>query len=392
MQRRKRSILYNSFDRNTYARGPTIAARSWEGGIVKRYRISIITLLLALSWPAVGQPPSGATRFDVLRAKGVNAEITVFPVRLGARAMPEAGEALAILLERGGMRNVDWTTDVFPRAGEAAFQQMTTEFGDYVRQNATATEYALYAEVLGVPGKGIAEIRGTLVDKDGVPVWSYRQTPQDEEFRKVQPKEPLECIAMLVNALRGPLGLQDPFRADAFEGKLARRNAERVGLPTDSERTAMKKALLYARTELAGSRMAVFPVLVDGRPDRRQATHLAGVLNEENFGKAEVAAAQPAIEVQAVPNEQQRLWQMARAVREYLHRTPAAADYVLYADYTFAPGGRAFTVHFVVCDRNGEWVIVDFQNNHWPDFNSMQLNSGDDCDRLVIKRLKRLLR
>jgi hypothetical protein len=44
-----------------------------------------MTLLLALSWPAVGQPPSIATRLDQLKAKGVNAEITVFPVGLAER-------------------------------------------------------------------------------------------------------------------------------------------------------------------------------------------------------------------------------------------------------------------------------------------------------------------
>ena len=223
-------------------------------------------------------------------------------------------------------------------------------------------------------------------------MWSYRQTSQDEEFKKAQPKEPLECIVMLVNALRDPLGLHDPFRPDAFEGKLAKRNAERTGLPANSERTAMQKALMDARTKFGGSKVAVFPVLIDGQPDRKQAAHLAEALNEENFGKAEVAAAQPAIKIQAVPNEQQRLWQMARAVREYLRQTPAAADYAVFADYVFAPGGSAFTVHFVLCDHNGEWVIVDFQNNHAPDFNSMELKSGDDCDRLVIKRLNRLLR
>ena len=43
-----------------------------------------MTLLLALSWPAVGQPPSIATRLDQLKAKGVNAEITVFPVGLAS--------------------------------------------------------------------------------------------------------------------------------------------------------------------------------------------------------------------------------------------------------------------------------------------------------------------
>jgi len=351
-----------------------------------------MALLLAVWRPAPAQTTSPAARLDQLKAKGLNAEITVFPVRLGPRAMPEAGEVFAILLEHGGMPNVDWTRQAFPGSAGASFPQMTKEFGDYVRASAVPTTYALYAEVLGEPGKGIAEIRSVLVDKDGEPVWTYRQTAADEEFKKAHPDEPLECIAMVVNALREPLRLQDPFRPDAFEGKLTKRNAERTGLPTNNERMALQKALLDARAKFAESKVAVYPVLIDGQADRKQAAHLAEVLTQGRLGKAEVAAAQPGIKIQAVPNEQQRLWQMARAFREYLRQTPAGADYAVLADYAFAPDGNAFTLHFVVCDGKGEWVVVDFQNSHQPDFQSMALKSGDDCDRLVAKRLDGFLR
>ncbi len=255
-----------------------------------------------------------------------------------------------------------------------------------------STPYALYLEVLGAPAEGPAEIRGVIVAKDGEPVWTYRQTPRDEEFQKARPRDPMECIAMLVNALRQPLGLQDPFRPDAFEGRLTKRNAERTGLPTNSERAAMQKALVEARTKFAAAKVVVFPVLIDGQPDRKQAAHLANALSGENFGRAEVATAQPAVRIPSGPNEQERLWKVARAVREHLRQTPAAADYAVYADYTFAPDGKPFTVHFIVSSGNGEWVLVDFQNDHWPDFKSMDLKSADDCDRLVIKRLDRRLR
>jgi len=237
--------------------------------------IRAAALLLAFSWLAAGQSPSPAGRLETLKTKGLDAEVMVLPVRLGDRTVSEVGEVVAMSLEHGGMRKVDWTTQAFSRPGEATFQEISTAFGDYVRQSAITTEYTLYAEFRGTPGAGVAEIRGLLVDKGGNPVWSYRQTP---------------------------------------------------------------------------------------------------------------------IEIQNVLNEQQRLWQMARAIREYLRQTPAAADYAVLADYAFAPDGKAFTVHFVVCDHNGDWVIVDFQNDHFPDFQAMELKSGDDCDRLVTKRLDRFLR
>ena len=358
--------------------------------------IRAAALLLAFSWLAAGQSPSPAGRLETLKAKGLDAEVMVLPVRLFDGTMSEAGEVVgelvAVSLEHGGMRKVDWTTQAFSRSGEATFQQMSTAFGDYVRGSAITTEYTLYAEFLGTPGAGVAEIRGLLVDKGGNPVWSYRQTPEDEGFKKMRPREPMQCIVMLVNALREPLGLQDPFGPNAFEGRLTERWAKRTGLPTSGERAALQKALETARTKFAGSKLVVFPTLIAGQPDRKQAAHLADMLNGQKLGKAEVATAQPAIEIQNVPNEQQRLWQMARAIREYLRQKPGAADYAVLADYAFAPDGKAFTVHFVVCDHNGEWVIVDYQNDHFPDFQAMELKSGDDCDRLVTKRLDRFLR
>jgi hypothetical protein len=344
-------------------------------------RIGLL-LLLAMAWPAAGQTAS-----QVASKPDANAEITVLPVRIGNRAMPEAGEVLAMFLEHGGMPNVDWTSQPFLRSGPAEFPQLTADFGDYVRRGAVQTAYALYAEIAFAPGIGITEIRGILADKEGKPVWSYRRTSEDEDFKKAHPGEPMECLAMLVKALREPLGLQDPFRPDAYEGRLTQRWAERTGLPTNSERTAMRNALPDALAKFGRSSALVFPVVVNGRPDRQQAARLAETLNGRYFRKAEAAASEAAVEIQNVPNEQQRLWQAARAFREHLRRSPAAADFAVFADYAVAPDGRPVAVHFVVCDRNGEWVIVDFQNDHWPDFRSMDLKSAADCDRLVAKRL-----
>jgi hypothetical protein len=92
---------------------------------------------------------------------------------------------------------------------------------------------------------------------------------------------------------------------------------------------------------------------------------------------------------QAEPNEMKILWDMAREFREYSRKNPADADYALYADYGFNPEQweQGF-VHFVVCDRSGEWVIVDLQNSHHPDYQSVKPKSREDCNRLLVQRLK----
>jgi len=110
-------------------------------------------------------------------------------VLLVNRTMPELGEVVALGLERGGMQKLELGTQVFRRSEWATFQQVTEDYGDFVRQNPITTE----------------------------------------------------------------------------------------------------------------------------------------MLNREKFGTVEVSQEQPTIEVPQVPNEQQRLWPMARGFRRHLHQKPAGA-------------------------------------------------------------------
>ncbi len=98
--------------------------------------------------------------------------------------------------------------------------------------------------------------------------------------------------------------------------------------------------------------------------------------------------------IQPWRNEQKPLWELARAFQKHVKRNPPEADYALLADYMMDPraGRGAWAVHFVICDRDGEWVIVDFQNNHHGDFQSIDPKTFDDCGRLVAKRLEGYLR
>jgi hypothetical protein len=352
-------------------------------------RLNLTIVLLAAA--ALAQEP--ANPLDAPKAKGQDAGITIFPVLLAGRLFPQASEVVGIFLERGGMRNLELSSAEFRRAEGATMEQAAAQFGEFVRRNPIRTEYALYAEFLGAPATGISEVRGILVDKRGNTVWSDRQTPQDAAFKEQKPRDPMECAVLLVRRLRETLGLQDPFRPDAPEGKLAKSQAERTGLPTQTEQAAMKQARETARTKFAGAKVTVFPILIAGGTDRTQATRLGQLLSQEKLGKVEAAAAGPALELRPGPNEQQRLWDTARGFREHLRRTPPAADYAIYAEYGIdRERGGAFFVHFVVCDPSGEWVIVDFQNEHHKDFQSVAPKSADDCDRLVAKRLAGYLR
>jgi hypothetical protein len=137
----------------------------------------------------------------------------------------------------------------------------------------------------------------------------------------------------------------------------------------------------------------VYPARVGGdHTDQTCATHLAELLNETKLCQATMAKTGPLLEGAGWPNEMQVLWLFARAAREYTLQNPFYSDYVLFADYWFAPDGRVWAVHFVVCDRAGDWVIVDLQNNHQEDFQRIDPKTLADCDRLVCERLKTRLR
>ena len=54
--------------------------------------------------------------------------------------------------------------------------------------------------------------------------------------------------------------------------------------------------------------------------------------------------------------------------------------------------GKVWTVHTIVCDRAGDWVIVDFQNEYQADFNRIAPKSRSDADDLVVERVAGYLR
>jgi len=152
----------------------------------------------------------------------------------------------------------------------------------------------------------------------------------------------------------------------------------------------MKKAMPRAT-------LVVFPVRVriaDNAADAASAADLAKMINDAGMCKAEPAK-QPLLlkASQEDPNEAKVLWDLAREFRDYVKKNPTDADYVLYADCRFNPEHweQGF-VHFIVCDRKGEWVIVDLQNSHHRDYQSIKPTSREGCNKILIKRLESYLR
>jgi len=348
----------------------------------------------AVGLAAAADPPvatDGGKLLAQFKAAGRNASLTVYPAGLIGRPARNVGEVVALMLERGGMKNLEIDAPEFQPAAGATIDETAKAFGEFVKANPPKTDYALFADFLGSHEKGLDEARAVVVTRDGALVWQDRQTRADADYRKIAPKEPMDCCVLVVQRLRPLLGLDDPMRASAPEGKLAQRWAQKSGVPDKAEFEAMRERQQVLCKAAATATLRVYPALAGDELSAESATHLVELINDAKLAKAAVAAAGPQPEIKGSSNEQKMLWEMARQARDYVQAHRPEADYVLFAHYLMGKDrtGQPVVggVHFVVCDREGRWVIVDFQNSHHEDFNSIPTKTRVDCDQLVAKRL-----
>ena len=371
--------------------------------LIRRPLVALMAGLVALAIVPACQARGGnrqvpleqQERLDTMRAKGTQASLTVFPVIMGDSEAfnKDVADVVAVLLGKAGMKNLETTDAVFRLSKEAPFEQAAELFGEFVRKNPIETDYALYAEFVGSPETGPKEIRSVIVDRTGQSVLVDRQTAADREFKRAKPHTPMTCCMFLVERVRTQLGIPESARDESAKGKFSQRPPEDAPTPGKAERAAMKKRLAVMKKAGFGATVAIFPVrLSDDDVGTRDAAHLAGLLGKKKLCEAGAVDSPLRVKIQFAHNEQKLLWDLARAFQDHVKENPPEADYALLADYLFPRPDRAWAVHFVICDREGEWVIVDFQNEHHGDFQSVDPKTPDDCGRLVAKRLEGYLR
>lgn len=362
----------------------------------------LLSVLFASGWtPAQGAPqaPSVSTgqekTLELMRSKGTEASLTILPIRVAGNPIDRVSEVVGLLLERQGLKNIELGKTAFNPEDKTDMGRLVDSLGGFVRTNPITTDYALYAEYNGNRQTGLNELRAAVVDKTGAPVWADRLTPQDEAFKRLESVEPMTLSFLLVERLSPQLSLDEETAKAATPGKMARLMEERSGMPPENERTPLPARQEKLKQLLPSVTLVVFPPRVGGNAvDAASAANVAKVINEEGWCKAEPAKQSVLLKASlAGPNEMKALWDMAREFRDHARTSQTDADYVLYADYVFNPQNweQGF-VHFVVCDRTGEWVIVDMQNSHHDDYRSIKPTSKEGCDQLLVKRLKGYLK
>jgi hypothetical protein len=387
-----------------------------EGTSMRRRKTPLALFVLLMFLAACSNIAASQEEGKVTPIRGFpDASLTIFPVALNItgpldkneqyRAFADAyqrafrerasAETLGLLLEEKGYDKFEVTDADFQFPTDTtAREKRAAAFGKFVRELELKTDYALGIEFTIHIEKSWQEEYLVIVDANGDIVWEDRQGPGDRAFDEDYTGSELGRLELTCSRLMPVMGLAKlPEKELAADKKLALREMRAKEPPSKSEFAAMDERLKTMKRTGASARVLVYPARVGGdHTDQTCATHLAELLNEAKLYQATMAKTGPLLEDAGWPNEMQVLWLFARAAREYTQQNPVDSDYVLFADYWFAPDGRVWAVHFVVCDRAGDWVIVDLQNNHQEDFQRIYPKTLADCDRLVCERLKTHLR
>jgi hypothetical protein len=375
-----------------------IENRNTERAVWSAWKKVVFGLGWASAQQTLPQPrvsPEQQKRIELMKSKGAEASMTILPVRLGGRPFDRVSEVVGMLLEQQGLRNIELGKTAFDPDKETDMTRLAGSLGDFIRKNPIATEYALYAEFNGSREAGLNEIRAVVLDKTGAAVWTDHLTGQGTEIKNLQGREPMTFSVLLVERLSPELRLNETTAKAAKPGRMAAIMAERSGLPPESERAPLPERQKKMKETGQKASLLVYPARVRGNAvDAASATELAKMINAARLCKAVPAKNSMLLKAsQADPNELKTLWGLAREFRDYAKKNPVDADYVLYADLVFTPGNweQGF-VHFVVCDPKGEWVIVDMQNSHHDDYQSIKPTSKDGCEQIPLKRLEGYLR
>ena len=344
-----------------------------------------------------GVSPEQQKRIEALKAKGPEASLTLLPVRLGGRYWERVNEFVGGLFEEQGVKNVTLGKTEFNPGDKIDMKQLVDSLNKFIKMNPITTDYALYTEYNSAGADKLDEFRAVVVDKAGALVWADRQTPEDEAFKRLQAENAMAMSSLLVERLSPLWGLNEQTRKAAKPGKIAAIMAARSGVPPESETAPMPGRQKEMKQAMPKAILVVFSPRVrvaDKAAEAAGAADLAKAINEAGLCKAAPAKQSLLLKAsQEEPNEMKVMWDLAREFRDYVKKNPTDADYVLYADYRFNPQHwQAGFVHLIVCDRKGEWVLAELTNSDHLDYQSIKPTSKEDCDKLLVKRLKSCLK
>jgi hypothetical protein len=343
--------------------------------------------------PQLSMPPEQQARLDVLKTKGPEASLSILPVMLVGRPFDRVTDVLGVMLEQRGLQHIEIGKVPFTAGVKTEMPALSVSLAAFLKTNSIATDYALYAEF---NGPTLDEVRAVVVNKSGEMVWSDHQTTRDKAFQALgTPRDPMTLMAFLVDRLSPQFSLNDDTakkRSHKLEDAFQANSGYAPAGETEERMPARLKTMKESRQKAT---LMVLGVRMDRAVNITNASDLAKRIGEAKLFQAVAPAKQPVLlEAKLAGGDQMRyLWTIAREFQAYVKKNPPDADYVLYADYIFdrqhwQQGG----VQFVVCDRQGEWVIAELTNSDQEDYQRVKPISAEGCDKLLVERLADRLR
>jgi hypothetical protein len=293
------------------------------------------------------------------------------------------------MLENAGLHRIEVPGQPFAKdpAGEGG---VATQFAAMIAKAGLETRYALLAGFEGSRARGITGIRAVLVDATGRIVWSEHQQAGEAAFDAAKPREPMSCCVLLVERLRAPLGYTgNPFR-EGGSGPWARHWEAKSERPDRDELAAMSRRREALESFAGKPTVLVYPARIGEVYDAGSADRIAEQINARGRMVATSVAAPLTFKVTPSSNELKVLWTGARSLKALVAEAKPEADYVLVGDFALG-AHKAHAVHWYLLEADGDWVIVDFQNDHHRDFQALDPRTREDCCRLVVTRLAALL-
>jgi hypothetical protein len=338
-------------------------------------------------------PPEQSARLDAMKAKGPEASLAILPVMMVGRPFDRVTDVLGVILEQRGLQHIEIGRTAFTTGVKTEMPVLAVALAAFLRTNSITTDYALYAEF---NGPTLDEVRAVVVNKSGEIVWAEHQTTRDKAFQALgTPRDPMALLAFLVERLSPQFSLNDDTakkRSHKLEDAFQANSGYAPAGETEERMPARLKTLKESRQKAT---LMVLGVRMDRAVNVTNASDLAKQIGEAKLFQAAVPAKQPVLlEASLAGGDQMRyLWAIAREFQAYVKKNPPEADYVLYADYIFnrqhwQQGG----VQFVVCDRQGEWVIAELTNSDQEDYQRVKPISAEGCDKLLVERLADRLR
>jgi hypothetical protein len=317
--------------------------------------------------------------------------VTVYPMLTAPQHVPDElayrmGVVVATLLERGGVQHLEVVKTVFAPQDTSDLQKFAEAFAQHVKDHPIDTQFAVLSKLNGSPAAGVKAIQTIIVDRRGKIISA--SVAEEDQLRQADPppRDPMTCCVFIARHMPKSWSLADPLREDAPQGKMAAFWQKDAGLPDEQEQQAIEQRLAKLKKTIPSASCTIYPVNVSGQSDRHCTDQLVQQLRELPIGKLNVSEVDPELKIAGHSNEQKVLWDTARAVQKFTRQHPPTTDYVAYLNYGVFDQGVGF-VHVVICDRAGDWVLVDLQNSHQPAFQKIAPQNAADCSRLVFMRL-----